>query len=254
MTEIFGVPMSGIMIVLVILLVLCLLTVAWVAIRRPVIFKLGARNIPRRKAQTILIVVGLMLSTLIIAAALGTGDTIDYSATAETYRTLGHADELVVYSREENGDGSIGTALNDTIPDSVVQEIETAFDGTDLIDGVMPVLIKSVPAALIEGGAPQTNADVLALAQQGKILQAEPVTYLAGIDPTRVPDFGGLKSTDGKEIDLANLGADQIVISAELQDKLGAKVGDTLGFTYNNKPYFNTVSAIAEDSPLSGRF
>ncbi|HKG26006.1 MAG TPA: FtsX-like permease family protein, partial [Thermomicrobiales bacterium] len=254
MTEIFGVPMSGIMIVLVILLVLCLLTVAWVAIRRPVIFKLGVRNIPRRKAQTILIVVGLMLSTLIIAAALGTGDTIDYSATAETYRTLGHADELVVYSREENGDGSIGTALNDTIPDSVVQEIETAFDGTDLIDGVMPVLIKSVPAALIEGGAPQTNADVLALAQQGKILQAEPVTYLAGIDPARVPDFGGLKSTDGKEIDLANLGADQIVISAELQDKLGAKVGDTLGFTYNNKPYFNTVSAIAEDSPLSGRF
>src|SRR5438093_7126300 len=100
MSEIFGVPMSSIMTVLVVLLILCLLSVAWVALRRPVIFKLGIRNIPRRKAQTILIVVGLMLSTLIIAAALGTGDTIAYSATLETYDTLGHADELVVYSRE----------------------------------------------------------------------------------------------------------------------------------------------------------
>jgi putative ABC transport system permease protein len=254
MSEIFGVPMSSIMTVLLVLLAICLLSVAWVAIRRPVIFKLGVRNIPRRKAQTILIVVGLMLSTLIIAAALGTGDTIAYSATAETYKTLGHADELVVYSRKENGEGSIGTALNDTIPDSVVQQIETAFQGTNLIDGLMPVLIKSVPAALIEGGAPQSNADILALAQQGKILQAEPVTYLVGIDPARLPEFGGLKTTDGKDIDLANLGADQIVISSKLRDKLGAKVGDTLGFTYANKPFFYTIHAIAEDSPLSGRF
>ena len=77
--EIFGIPMSGIMIVLLALLAICLLSVAWVAWRRPVIFKLGVRNIPRRKAQTILIVVGLMLSTLIISAALGTGDTLHYS-------------------------------------------------------------------------------------------------------------------------------------------------------------------------------
>jgi putative ABC transport system permease protein len=254
MSEIFGVPMSGIMTVLVILLGICLLSVAWVALRRPVIFKMGIRNIPRRKAQTVLIVVGLMLSTLIIAAALGTGDTIDYSATLETYNTLGHADELVVYSRQENGDGSINTAINNVIPQDVVQQIETAFQGSDLVDGVMPVLIERVPAALIQGGAPKTSADLLALAQEGKIVQAEPETNLVGIDPAHLADFGGLKDTGGKDIDLEHLGADQIVISDTMRDKLGARVGDTLGFTYANKPYFYTVSAIAEDSPLSGRF
>ena len=57
-------------------LAVCALSVAWIAWRRPVIFKLGARNIPRRRTQTVLIVAGLMLSTLIIAAALGTGDTV----------------------------------------------------------------------------------------------------------------------------------------------------------------------------------
>ena len=46
MNELFGVPMSGIMVVLLALLALCLLAVAWVAWRRPVIFKLGVRNIP----------------------------------------------------------------------------------------------------------------------------------------------------------------------------------------------------------------
>jgi putative ABC transport system permease protein len=254
MSEIFGVPMSSIMMVLLVLLGLCLLSVAWVAWRRPVIFKLGVRNIPRRKAQTILIVVGLMLSTLIIAAALGTGDTIAYSATAETYNTLGAADELVVYSQSEDGKGSINTAINEHIDEGVVGQVETAFQGTDLIDGVMPVLIANVPAALIEGPPPTTAADLLALAQQDKILQAEPSAYIAGIDPARLPQFGGLKDVDGKDIDFGALAPDQVVISDKMRDKLGAEVGDTIGFTYANKPFFLTVAAIAENSPMSGQF
>src|ERR687895_2369894 len=108
MNDIFGIPMAGIMTVLLAALALCLLSVAWVAWRRPVIFKLGVRNIPRRKAQTVLIVVGLMLSTLIIAAALGTGDTIDWSVTSTAYDQLGEVDELVVYSRSDEHEGSVG--------------------------------------------------------------------------------------------------------------------------------------------------
>jgi putative ABC transport system permease protein len=254
MTEIFGIPMSGIMTVLVVMLAICLLTVAWVALRRPVIFKMGIRNIPRRKAQTILIVVGLMLSTLIIAAALGTGDTIDYSATSETYNILGHADELVVYSPDEENDGSINTAINDRIPQDTVQEVENAFQGTDLIDGVMPVLIESVPAVLIDGGPPAANANLLTLAQEGKLLQAEPSTYLVGVDPARLADFGGLKSINGGDIALADIPENAVVISDEMRDKLGAEVGDTIGYSYGNQPGFFQVADIAEDSPLSGRF
>ncbi len=92
MADLFGISMTTIMLVLLALLAVCLLSVAWVAWRRPVIFKLGVRNIPRRRAQTSLIVVGLMLSTMIIAAALGTGDTIDYSMSADVYDNVGHVD------------------------------------------------------------------------------------------------------------------------------------------------------------------
>ncbi len=256
MSEIFGIPMSTIMVVLLALLAVCLLSVGWVAWRRPVIFKMGVRNIPRRKAQTILIVIGLMLSTLIIAAALGTGDTINYSATLETYRSLGPTDELVVASRQEDAEGSIATAINERarLPEAALQRIETHFQGTNLIDGLMPVLIEQVPVALIEGGAPAANASIMHLFQQGKIVQAEPAVYIVGLDPARVPEFGGLADVHGKTIDFAALADTETVISQELADKLGAGPGDTIGFTFQNKPYFLTVKAVATDSPLSGRF
>src|SRR5215216_740677 len=127
MDEIFGVPMSGIMIALLAMLALCLLTVAWVAWRRPVIFKMGVRNIPRRKAQTVLIVVGLMLSTMIISAALGVGDTVDYSITDEVYTGVGHVDEVVVASRDV--EALVSAADNVTIDASAQGTVEQILAG-----------------------------------------------------------------------------------------------------------------------------
>jgi putative ABC transport system permease protein len=57
--------------------------------------KLGLRNIPRRRTQTVLIVVGLMLGTLIISAAFGTGDTMTYSFRSLALDSLGEADVLI---------------------------------------------------------------------------------------------------------------------------------------------------------------
>ena len=223
MSEIFGIPMSSIMVALLILLAVCLVSVAWVAWRRPVIFKMGVRNIPRRKAQTVLIVIGLMLSTLIIAAALGTGDTIDYSATLETYRSLGPTDELVVASKQEDAEGSIGTAINERarLPEETVQRIEAHFQGTGLIDGLMPVLIEQVPVAVIEGPPPAADASIMQLFQQGRIVQAEPAVYVVGIDPARVPEFGGLTDVQGAAIGFAALTDTETVISQELAGRRG---------------------------------
>ncbi|MCC6792484.1 MAG: ABC transporter permease [Thermomicrobiales bacterium] len=239
MNEIFGLSMTAIMIALVIMLAICLLVVAWIALRRAVVFKLGVRNIPRRKAQTVLIVVGLMLSTLIIAAALGTGDTIDHSATAATYDSLGAADELVVASKDDDGEGNFVNAVDQLLPQSVTERIEAEFAGTDLIDGVLPVLIHRVPAIKLVDGQPSLS---------------EPSTYLVGIDPVRAEDFGGLQDTDGNTIDLANIGLTEVVISEDLADALEAKAGDTIAIYYNNAPIELTVAAVAEDSPLSGKF
>src|SRR5215211_8271222 len=107
MNEIFGVPMNSIMAVLLVMLGICLLVIGWIAWRRTLLFKMGLRNVPRRKAQTVLVIIGLMLATLIIAAAFGTGDTIDNSITSLTYKKLGPVDELILYSNSEDGEGTI---------------------------------------------------------------------------------------------------------------------------------------------------
>src|SRR4051794_26163187 len=180
MTEIFGVPMSGIMTVLVVLLVLCLLSVAWVALRRPVIFKLGMRNIPRRKAQTILIVVGLMLSTLIISAALGTGDSLHYSLTKDSYQTLGEVDQLIVPSHEfiaPNADTS------ETFDAAILGTVAGVLENDASVDGVMPILTTRISAT------DETSQ------------QSEPALVLTGADPSRLYQFGGLKSVAGDTID-----------------------------------------------------
>src|SRR5690349_13263620 len=58
-----------------------------------VLFKMALRNIPRRRAQTVLIVFGLMLATLITTASLAVGDTSAYSLQAIQIRQTGGIDE-----------------------------------------------------------------------------------------------------------------------------------------------------------------
>jgi putative ABC transport system permease protein len=252
MNEIFGVPMNSIMAVLLVMLGICLLVIGWIAWRRTLLFKMGLRNVPRRPAQTMLVIIGLMLSTLIIAAAFGTGDTIDNSVTSVTYKTLGSIDELVLYSNSEDGEANLNGAENQTIPADTVQRVDHLFADSGLIHSTMPMLFEEVPVFLFEGEAPTNAQEMMAAAQNGQILQAEPTSNLVGVDPAKLDQFGGLKATDGSTIDLAALPEDQIVINEELADKLGADVGSSIGFSYGNTPMSATVFAIAEDSLLSG--
>ncbi len=149
MTELFGIPMSTIVLVLAAMLVVSLLSVAWVYLRRRVIFRLGARNIPRRKAQTALIVFGLMLSTLIVTAALGTGDTVNGSMTSEVYGQLGPIDQFVADRSEEELDANSFTA---TIPASTWTELQPTIDGIEQIDGASPMLERRVSARELASG------------------------------------------------------------------------------------------------------
>ena len=71
-------------------------------VRSRVMFMMGLRNIPRRMGQTVLIVIGLMLSTLIISAAFTTGDTVDHSLTSQSYELLGHVDVVIYRAGEDD--------------------------------------------------------------------------------------------------------------------------------------------------------
>ena len=76
MTRLFGIPMGSLEVVLVAMLFVAFVIVGLLAARNRVFFRLGVRNVRRRPGRSALIVVGLMLGTAIIAAALATGDTM----------------------------------------------------------------------------------------------------------------------------------------------------------------------------------
>jgi putative ABC transport system permease protein len=230
--DIFGLSMTTIMAVLIVLLSLCLLSVAWVAWRRPVLFKLGIRNIPRRRAQSTLIVVGLMLSTLIMSTALGVGDTVDHSATAAVYDVYGHVDEVVIRSADPVLTST--DAIDGTIDAGALALVDETLAGDPNVDGIMPFFDTRVPVVNEAAG------------------QIEPSVVLTGIDPSRLDGFDGLPAVDGGTIDLATLGADGVVISEGAADELSATVGSTLTIYHDNTPVKLTVAAITGNSFLAG--
>src|SRR5256885_959698 len=91
-TDIFGIPattIAGYMAGAVGAIVLALLLFA--AVNR-ILLRMALRNIPRRRAQSVLILFGLMLATLIITASLAVGDTSSYSLQAIEVRQIGGVD------------------------------------------------------------------------------------------------------------------------------------------------------------------
>lgn len=266
MDSIFGLSMTTIMLVVVAIMALCLVTTVVIALRNPVIFRMAVRNIPRRKAQTILIMVGLMLATLIIAASLTTGDSIDHSITSSTYKGLGEVDVTVAYVGNTGGEGTIAIN-NQPIDASVADELQTALADNPDVSAVMPVLTDTVPILNVN-----------------KRL-SEPAVVMTGLEPDKVESFGGMATTSGKAIDFAAVTtgseplpaeyvalleqfADQIpggltvdpatlqvypvVLSDDLAREIDASDGDLLVFFYNNQPQPVRVAAVARGSIMTG--
>ena len=80
---------------LLIAVVAILLFLFLAGLRQPVMAKLGMRSIPRRPTQSILIVFGLTLSTVIIVSALAIGDTLNYSVQWHAIKSYGKIDEII---------------------------------------------------------------------------------------------------------------------------------------------------------------
>src|SRR5579872_1023400 len=102
MTTLFSFSMDSIMRAMLGAFTVIALVTAVLAVRNRLLFKLALRNIPRRRAQSILIVLGLMLSTIIITSAFTAGDTFSYSIRSSAIAGLGAVDETVTNSTQGN--------------------------------------------------------------------------------------------------------------------------------------------------------
>ncbi len=225
MDELFGVSMTIIAFVCAALTAIILMVVGYLAWRNPVMFKNGIRNIPRRRSQTALIVVGLMLSTVIITAAFSIGDTLTHSVTSSAYSTLGPVDETVTWDTKTHP----APQTEQTIPLAEVAQWRQTLEGD--AKAVVPFLAQRMPVLDLRTRLNQPNPQVVAAAADA------------------LAPLGGLRDTDGKQ---ASLRPGDIALDQELAGKLDARVGDAVRLFYRGKQVDLTVSAIVPDTMLGG--
>src|SRR5205085_11974454 len=187
MTQLFGIPIDTLTNILSITTLAIIGVVALLALSNAIFFKIGVRNIPRRRTQMWLIVFALMLSTTLLSSVLATGDVITGAVQSVAVYNLGSVDETI-----EGGHGDLGY-----FSDGVYYRLlNLARQDSD---------IAAVGAALVENNL--LVADVTSRQVRSK------VTALAVI-PGSEQGFGGMRQDNGKKrLTIAALGENDIYLN-----------------------------------------
>ena len=223
MEDLFGVRMDHIMLALLALFLPSLAVVCVLSLRSRVMLKMALRNIPRRKAQTTLIIVGIMISTLIMAASFGTGDTLTFSIKKSVVDGLGTIDEFVISARAGENDQFGGAAY---VPVERFTRLQQELAGVDIIDGLAAGLAETAPTVNERNSL-----------SEGRM-------QIAGVDPDTLDGFGGFTLEDGSAVRVDSLGLNEIFINSAAADDLEALPGDTLTVFVYGDPVAVTVKGV----------
>src|SRR6266566_3599683 len=225
MTQLFGIPLDTLTTILLVIIG----AVVLLAISNAIFFKIGVRNIPRRRTQMVLIVFALMLSTTLLTSVLATGDVINAAVQTVAVSNLGTVDETIT-----GGQPPLGF-----------------FD--DYIYFHLRSLVHTDPNIAAIGAALTENNLLIADLSSRQVRSK--VTALALI-PGSEQGFGGIQADSGKEhYQIADLQPNEVYVNHTLAVLINARAGDTL-YLYSNrwsgKRYQVHVRAIIADGGLIG--
>jgi putative ABC transport system permease protein len=238
METVFGLSMNVIMVFVLVLSVLVLLVVGFLAWRNPIILRLALRNIPRRRSQTLLIVLGLMLATLLITAAFGTGDTMTYSMKQAFAGSLGGTDITIQKVNPQiavNGPPDFNRPVP-TFDQKLLEETKAKLGNYDLIDGWSAELQQV--AALVDTTSNQGSGQ----------------TFIVGIGTDVKETTGDLRTLSGNIFDVASLKEGEMLLDRSAEDKLDAQIGHEIQVMVNGQPNTFKVRDIVQASSPSSQF
>lgn len=239
METVFGLSMDTIMITMLVIGLVVLAFLALFAFRNPLMLRLALRNIPRRRAQTVLIVFGLMLATLLITAAFGTGDTMTYSMRQAFTAGLGGTDITIgrvnPLAQSFNGPPDFNRP-QPTFDANLLDDVKAKANVGDLVDGWSTELQQLGP--LIDTRSQQGAGQ----------------TFITGITADTRQTTGDFPLKDGGTFNPADLKPGEILLDKSAFDKLAAQVGDTINIVVNGKTTGFTVRAILGTASPSSQF
>jgi putative ABC transport system permease protein len=219
--ELFGVPTQQLLWILLAVFGAAALILGLSALRNRVSFRMAARNLPRRRTQTILVVLGLMLATMLFSASFTTGDTLTNSLRLQSLENLGQVDVQV----QADGAGASGRQqFGETSSEragyfdaKVADEVRDRLSDENHVSGVAPAAIETVPVTAKGSDLSEPSTDVLGLAQE------------------QMEGFDTLTTSSGKKLDPADLGKDEIYLSADAAEGLDVENGDVIEATFAQK-------------------
>lgn len=205
--------------------------VGFFAIKNRVMVRIGLRNIPRRRAQTVLIIIGSMLSAVLIASAFTVGDTINFSIKSETIDGLGNIDEVLT-STDESDSFGVGTPAY--MSSSRFEELKHSLSNFRDIDGLVPYIGEVVavfnPTTLLSDGN----------------------TRLTAIDEKSVDGFGDFISMNGNKLSISELPDDSVFINSVTAEELDASPGDFVRLFLEERELDYKVNEVVRTGGLSG--
>jgi len=208
MSSFFGIPINSMMIALIMVFGLSAVVLTVIALRNRVMFKMAARNLPRRRANTILTVLGLMLAAMIFSASLTTGDTLSHSIRTMALKDLGEVDVMVMREGVNTGMDEVQTSTENSYFDKqYFQQVQQALAEDSGVDGIAPAIIENVPVVA------QSNLN-------------EPSVDLLGLDSRYMESFDPMLDKEGNTLLLQDLNEGEIYVSTDLADNLEVSTGD----------------------------
>ena len=221
METLFGLQMQYLAAGLAATLLILILAIGMIAIRNRFLIKLSLRNIPRRRTQSILIIVGLMLASTIVAASLAIGDTMTASIRNAVLDGIGDID--ITISKPVFGE------LGDpTISAEEVEEIANLLYDDERVDGIMPINTQTAPVLNQRTRLTEARAVVRGHDVDGAVGNFRPQSKGGPSSESRLSPFLLNPSVDGESIDFASLGDDEVLINESLGNTLDAQAGDVL--------------------------
>ncbi len=216
---------------------------AW---RSKILFKLGTRNVPRRRARAALIIFGLTLSTTVIGSAMSTGDSMTHTVRSLVSESLGPIDEVVVLgpARADNGNqvsnltqpgfGQLANADFSFFDASRASDISHSVQDSSAIESTMPVIIQQATAV-----RPDTH-------------QAQALLTLLAMPADYPKSFGLMTSTSGQPVDLSKLEPNDIVMNDAAATSFGATSGQMLQVVIEGRTWNVRLAAIVQSVGLGG--
>ncbi len=229
MTQIFGIPLDTLTTILVSITLVIVIGVLLLALTNKIFFKIGVRNIPRRRLQMLLIVFALMLSTTLLSSVLATGDVITAAVQSVAVYNYGNIDEII-----EGGSSPLGL-YRDGVYYSLLDQNKHNSD------------ITAIGAALREQN--------LLVADQTSRQVRSNVTAL-GIIPGSEQGFGGMQDVNSKKhFTTTSLATNQVYLNQTAAQLLNAHAGDTLYLyaqRWSGQRYTMHIVGIVQNGGLVG--